>query len=189
MRVFRELGDRQGTAPVLNCLGWVALSLEEYAVGRDLLELSLAMSRELGDRWYVARALLGLGLFACIHGDSATARSRYEECLKMFLEMGDKWFVAASLEGMVGIAAAEGQPARGAKLAGAAEAIRETIGAPMNAYSEIGMRRYLAAIHASLNGEAFEQARREGKSMLPEEFLATEDNDSRQSEVQTTTPN
>jgi len=54
---------------------------------------------------------------------------------------------------------------RAARLAGAAEGLRERIGSPLNRADQERLHRYLAPARAALAPEAFDAARSEGREM------------------------
>jgi tetratricopeptide (TPR) repeat protein len=97
LALFNELGDKQGSASVLNDLGNVLSLQGDYAGRQTLQEESLALFREIGDRSGIASALLQLGGVRLVQGDYATARSYVEESLQMLRQLGDLRGIAMSL--------------------------------------------------------------------------------------------
>jgi hypothetical protein len=89
------------------------------------------MFRELGDRWGIAGTLADLGNLAREGRDCATAHPLYQESLKIFRELDHKRGVARLLECCACSAAAQLQAERSLRLAGAAAALRQSIGAPL----------------------------------------------------------
>ena len=110
-----------------------------------------------------------------------TARTHYEKGLAIMIELGNKWFTAASLEGIamsVVPSAAEGSTGSAlwaARLWGTANALRESIGAPLRSF-ERGINEWgVATIRAQLGEEAFAAAWTEGRAMTPQQsFMARE---------------
>jgi hypothetical protein len=91
----------------------------------------LAIFRELGDRWGIAGTLADLGSLAREQGDCTTARSLYRESIKIFQELDHKRGIARLLECFACSAAVQLQAERSLRLAGAAAALRQNIGAPL----------------------------------------------------------
>jgi len=96
-----------------------------------LYEQGLAIFRELGDRWGIAGTLADLGSLAGGQGNYSSARSMYRESLKLFRELDHKRGVARLLECFACSASAQLEAERALRLAGAAAALRQHIGAPL----------------------------------------------------------
>jgi predicted ATPase len=104
LSIFREAGDKLGTALAASCLGLVRLSQGDIEAARSLFEESRSLFKELGHAWGEALALFTLGIAAHRSGDGATARAQLEESLRLFQEQGDMLYastVLSALQGMV----------------------------------------------------------------------------------------
>jgi len=64
-------------------------------------------------------------------GDFVTASSLYQQSLKINQQLGDGRSIAFLLEDIGCMAAEQGRPKRALRLAGAAETLRESVGAPL----------------------------------------------------------
>jgi non-specific serine/threonine protein kinase len=187
LRIQREFGDRRGIAASLNGLAVLALWQRDLDAASSLLEESLSIRREVGDRRGIAMSLNNLGMLAWLRGDLAEACRPLKESLAIRWEIGDKLGIAECLEGLAiatwaqsrgrdagrpGSPATRGQVERGARLFGAAEALREVIGAlaPPNEREEVAAE--LSAARAALGEEAFAAAWREGRALPLEEIVA-----------------
>ena len=73
---------------------------------------------------------------------------------------------------MAWLAVAEGQPARAARLGGAAEALREALGAALHPVLHPGHDQAVQAMRAALGEEAFAAAWAEGQALPLEEAVA-----------------
>ena len=131
LSIFERVGDRTGVAWSLNSQGDVAREQGESAAAQVLYEMGLAIFRELGDRWGIAGTLADLGTLAREQRDSPTAHSLHRESLSIFREMDHKRGIARLLECFACSAAARLQAERSLRLAGAAAALRQSIGAPL----------------------------------------------------------
>src|SRR5256886_15737987 len=131
LSIFRGLGDRTGVAWSLNYQGDVARDQGDSAAARTLYEQGLAIFRELGDRWGIAGTLADLGSLAREQRNCPRAHSLYRESLKIFQELEHKRGIARLLECFACTAAAELEAERSLRLAGAAAALRQSIGAPL----------------------------------------------------------
>jgi len=130
LSLFGELGHRAGVAWSHNYLGDVAREQNDPEAAKSLYEQSLIIFRELGDQWGIASSLADLGNLARDQKDFKAAHSLYQESLGIFRELGNKRGIARLLEAIACAAAAQSEPERSLKLAGAAAALRQSVGAP-----------------------------------------------------------
>jgi len=131
LSIFRKLGDRTGVAWAMNYQGDVAREENDVSDARLHYEQSLRAFQELGDKWGIGGSLADLGNLARDQEDFATAESLYHQSLSMFHELAHKRGIARLLECLACLAASQLQPERSLRLAGAAAALRKTIGAPL----------------------------------------------------------
>jgi len=131
LAIFRELGDRTGVAWSTNYQGDVARDQGDSAAARTLYEQGLVIFRELDDRWGIAGTLADLGSLAREQGDYPRAHSMYRESIKLFQELDHKRGIARLLECFACAAAVQLEAKRSLRLAAAAAALRQNIGAPL----------------------------------------------------------
>jgi non-specific serine/threonine protein kinase len=120
--------DRRAISQLLSFLGAATWYEGDHHRAVALFEENLALSRELGDARGIAQTIGSLGIMAMGQGDPERAEALLKEALRPFWELKDKPGMAFSLLGLGGAASFQGQAARAARLWGAAEALRETIG-------------------------------------------------------------
>jgi tetratricopeptide (TPR) repeat protein len=171
LAIYREIGDKAGTANSLNNLGNVARDQGDYSAARSLHEESLAIFREIGNRHGIAESLNNLGLLACKEHDYGASRSCLAECLALCLALGGKRVTAEALEGCAALARAQEQPERATGLYGASEALRAVIGAPRPPNEREEVDRDLAALRATLGEEAFNRAWSAGRVLTWEQAI------------------
>ncbi len=178
LRLTREIGDLQGSAESLAFLGQIALYRGDDTMAHLLLEESVTLARESGDPWSIAKSLAVLARVFAVQGDDTTARVFYEESLAM---ASDKWEIASSLEGLAGVVVAQGtvgaslaEALWAARLWGAAEALRETIGAPIPPVYHADYEHTVTAARTQLGEKSFATAWAEGRTMTPERALAAQ---------------
>jgi predicted ATPase/class 3 adenylate cyclase len=171
LEAFRRLGDRAGIGLALTDLGLVTLGRGDVTTARRLLDDGLALSREVTDRRNVAKALYGLGDVARADGDLAIAAVRYDEGLTAAVEYGFPWLAALFIERLAGLTMTVGSLEQSARLFGAAEALRQAIGAPMPAYFRALYDDDLAALRARLESGKLEAAWEDGRALTAETVL------------------
>ncbi|MGA7930729.1 MAG: protein kinase, partial [Candidatus Sulfotelmatobacter sp.] len=145
LSIFQGLGDRTGVAWSLAYQGDVARDHGDTAAARTLYEQGLGIFRELGDRWGMAGTLADLGSLAREQGNYSAAHSLHAESIKLFQELDHKRGIARLLECSACSAAAQREAERSLRLAGAAAALRQHIGAPLTPAEQ-------AKLEASLRG-------------------------------------
>jgi DNA-binding CsgD family transcriptional regulator len=101
--------------------------------------------------------------------DHDLAERFLKEGLALNREIGNWGYGVYCLEGFAGLAGARAQGARAARLWGAAEALRRTIGAPPTPEARRYYERSMAAARALLGEAAWEAVWAEGREMSPEE--------------------
>jgi predicted ATPase/serine/threonine protein kinase len=150
LSIFQELGDRTGIAWSLNYQGDVARDQGDPLAARSLYEESLATFRKLGDRWGIAGSLADLGNLARDQKNFDGAHSLYHESMKMFQELDHKRGIARLLECFACLAAVQSLPERSLRLAGAAAALRQTLGAPLTPSDQVKLERILEPARQAL---------------------------------------
>jgi len=160
--IFEELGDRTGVAWSLNNQGDVARDQGDSAAARRLYGQALSAFRELDDRWGIAGTLADLGNLSKEEGDYPAAHSAYRESLKTFQQLGHKRGIARLLECFAGSSAAQREAERALRLAGAAAALRQNIGAPLTPAEQVKLDVNLASAREVLGHTAGSAAWLEG---------------------------
>jgi tetratricopeptide (TPR) repeat protein len=162
---FRQLGGHARMDLDLHWLGRVAYSRGNLARARELLEQSVALGRETGFHRPISYGLQYLGLLARASGDLTTAARQLQEALALYQRAGDREGTAGVLEGLAGLALDCGEPELAARLFGAAERLRESIGAPLPPVSRVEYERDLATLRCALPAEALATAWQTGRAI------------------------
>lgn len=169
--IRRGLGDKAGIAHSLNNLGMNVQSQGDYVEARSLLEESLMIRRQLGDKGAIANSLNSLGDVVLDEGNYPDARALYEESLTLSRELGNKGGIAYLLEGFACLTAAQGQFHRALVLAGAASALRKSIGAPLSPAEQTVLSDRLKPPRHALGKDLATAAWTEGRSMTLQQAI------------------
>jgi predicted ATPase/DNA-binding winged helix-turn-helix (wHTH) protein len=153
--LFRDIGDKWGLALALTTLGTVAHTQGDARQAMAFYEESLALRRAIGDQWGIASALSRLATVAHTQGDARQAMALYEESLALRTALEDKHGMAECFEGMAEIAGAQHYLERSARLLGAAETLRATIGAPLSPRERARVERHVSVARAGLGDAVF----------------------------------
>jgi predicted ATPase/DNA-binding SARP family transcriptional activator/DNA-binding CsgD family transcriptional regulator len=165
----RDMDDTGGIARALLIPGLTAVAGGDQERAVALHEESLALARKAGDD--VAAALsLGMGVFAFLgQGDNRSAEALCKQSLALPPQPRVLNATAFQLHASAALAVSQGLPVRSARLWGAAESLRETIGATLSPVEQRVHRPYMEAARRELGEVAWEEAWAEGKAMTIEE--------------------
>jgi predicted ATPase/class 3 adenylate cyclase len=171
LELRQELEDKHGIALALTNLGVVAFYQGEYAQAWTLQEQSLALFQEMGNKRGIAAAFTDLGRIALYQGNLEQAFMLLRESLALLKELGDKEGIAECLEGFASAVGTKGEVARALRLFGAAEALREAIGAPLSPGERVHYEKHLARVRASCTEADFTRARAAGRALTLEQAI------------------
>jgi predicted ATPase/DNA-binding SARP family transcriptional activator/DNA-binding CsgD family transcriptional regulator len=167
----RGTGNVRRTAVSLGNFGITTLVHGDPEQATALLEESLGLFREIGDSQNIAIGLVHAALAALAGGDHGRVRVLVEEGLELLRKAGDRQHFADCLEIMAGSAGAGGMARKAARLWGAAGALREEIGVPLQPENHTVLDPYLAAARSGLGEAAWQTALAEGQAMSPERAI------------------
>lgn len=136
----RELGSLTGIAFALSYSAAPLLYQGKHAKARLLLNEALLLSRESENICSTCFCLVGLGQVALASHNYTEAQRFFTGALALCRSLNSREGISWVLEGFAGLAAPQSQPVRAARLYGAAEALREFIGAPLPDYSAISTK-------------------------------------------------
>jgi predicted ATPase/DNA-binding SARP family transcriptional activator len=170
LAVARTVGDPWRLGFALSGVGNVARAQGRYAEAIEYYEESIARFRELGEAWGLVVALGELSNTALRSGDYAGAVRHCRESLALCQGLGDIWSTSRCLEDMATALYRLGEALRAAKLFGAGEALRETIGAFVPEGYRPDYASTVAEMRASL-GPGSDAIWAEGRAMTPEQAI------------------
>jgi tetratricopeptide (TPR) repeat protein len=186
LALYRDLGYSADEAYALSDLASLAADRVDVGRARVLCDDSVARFRQLGDARGLLVALSVLGRVGALQGDDAGAIAAYTECLSLGHAVWRADLVLC-LEGLAQVVArqaaqhhSQSQLEHGARLFGAAAALRRTTGAAASrgrslalvAASRDTYERQVAATRAALGEEAFTAAWAAGMTLTPEQVSA-----------------
>jgi predicted ATPase len=125
-----QIGDTSRVAFSLHALGLVARDQMDYDKAETLLQDSFDLFQEMQDSWGIAAALVSLGVLARHRGDFVRAAGLLREGIVLRKNLGDKVGIAECLEDLAAVAVRV-SPERAARLLGAGEALRGSMGAQL----------------------------------------------------------
>ena len=170
--IAQRRADKRLLAHVRRAQAIEATLDQQYPESLRLHEQSLALFRELGDVWFSGIVQWGVGITATFLGDFDKARAAFRECLDGSWSVGNRWAVAYPLEAFAALAVAEGQYVRGARLLGAAEALRSEFGISTETTDHPTLRRIFAQAAEEFVKPELVTARKEGRGLRAADAVA-----------------
>ena len=168
---FREHDDLYG-------LRLAALLLGSLAMGRGELELAerknregVEVARRFGLQRELAVALQNLAVVHITQGRLEEAEARVLEALAASRTDPSLYFMATGFTYLGEIRGRTGRAQAAARLLGAAESIREQVGAAAFATDQKRLNRLLPELEAAAGEEAWERAWAEGRALTPRRVL------------------
>jgi predicted ATPase len=127
--IFVRLQNLQGAAWLESRLGDLEWKLGNLKAARDSYNRALATFEKLGDRWAHARNLVDVSALTFEQKQESEAYRILDQAITSFMAMGNRRGVALALDKFAEFAAVSHDAKRAIRLAGAAGAIRHSIGA------------------------------------------------------------
>jgi predicted ATPase/DNA-binding SARP family transcriptional activator/DNA-binding CsgD family transcriptional regulator/Flp pilus assembly protein TadD len=171
LALSRGTGNVRRTAVSLGNLGFTLLAHGDPGQAKALLDESLALFREIGDSSNIAVSLMNSALATLSKGDHGRVQALCEESLKLLQKAQDTQHIADCLGIMASAAGARGSAKRAARLWGAAEALREEVGVPLQPEDRVVLDPYLATARSSLGEIAWRTTLVEGRAMTSEQAI------------------
>ena len=173
LRLHEAVGDQAGTAWALFQLGRAVGNAGDLERANGLLEASLTDYRALGDLRLAATAamLLGTGL-ALLGEHQERSAAMLREGLNGLDAVGDRAYLLSGLLALASVAADTEQPARAARLLGAAQTLHATVGASLSPLARSTSNELLDRVRPRLTAAELELALRQGRAFSTKEALA-----------------
>ncbi len=172
LALSRELNDEMQTAYSLASLGDLEMSRENLSAAQPLLEECLTLSKKLGNNKLLTVTYYNLGTIDYFDRSYQAANFKFSESLRIAEELSNLTMISCSLDGFAALAASSKNPERSARLAGAAESLRESIGYKIEPAEEIFCEKYLTKVRAQLDKKTFAALYEQGRRMNSGEAVA-----------------
>ncbi len=165
----RRLDDRALSAVrsglALSFLGASAYAQDAFPLAAARFEEALLDQRTMGDHWGIGVSLVGLGYAAREQRENTRAVALFIEGLASLIRLGDRRMIAVALDGVAGSAIVYGQLKRATRLFGAAAAMREADGLPVEPAFRVAQERDVAAARAALGDDGFASSWSDGVAL------------------------
>lgn len=171
LALFTELGDHARIGVVHFMLGAPSNDSTEYDAELSFFQEKVDFYTQQGNKSELAHALLGLAGARHRRGDEAPAQKLFGDCLTLCLELDWEREAAECVQGLAGVAAAQAQPLRAARLFGAADASNRLLPGVIAQAWRGNYGADLAAARAQLTERAFDRAWAEGRAWKFEQAI------------------
>jgi hypothetical protein len=168
---LRRSADTWSVAYAVLPLGNVALLAGDLTGATAAHEEGLALARSVDDEHLIATALDQLAFDALLTGDLDGARRRVVESAALHRRLRDQEGVAYALDVLAGLALGQGRPHVAARMAGAADAARASLGVAMWPLLQSLADQFATALRATLGEQEAQQESAAGAATGPWEAL------------------
>jgi tetratricopeptide (TPR) repeat protein len=155
LAIRRALGNLAGVSVSLTSLGLIAARQNDLQGAKLLYQESLAIVRELGNKAGVAVCLNNLGEISYRLGEFDSGEAMLWEALHIQHEIGDRLSLAYTLESIAAAAQLQGSSEAALRFFAAAEALRETLGAPLPPLEKTSNDKLVQEVRIALGPERF----------------------------------
>ncbi|HMO81208.1 MAG TPA: winged helix-turn-helix domain-containing protein [Pyrinomonadaceae bacterium] len=156
LRVARELGDDFSIAIAFVAYSDLEIAKGQMRTGYELAEEALGFSRKSGDYLLECTNLVNLGITAFQLGRNDEALGHFRNSLSIAHGYDNSALIACSIDGIAAVSSANGDHKIGARLAGAADRIRENIGYVLEMTERDFRDGYIAEIRKMVGDGVFE---------------------------------
>ena len=168
---LREAGREKSTFKTLSNLGTVAFFKADYAAARALYEQALALATKAHSWSDAAKDQGNIALILYKQGQPREALACHKKCLTGFREHNMRADIPLELESTAATLAALDQPVSSARLLGAAETLRKTVGVPLPPSERAAYEENVAVTRRALPPARFQSAWSEGAALSWEEAV------------------
>ena len=169
--IARELGGDARLATALSNLGMVEVDAGNLGRAMEALHEALVLDRKLGDAWGAAIDQQALAAVSLRAGRAREAANLLSSTLDDVVDSGDIDFLAAALELSAAITAELGDALRAARLAGAAETIRENAGMPITESDAALLERFVAPARAAIPRQLWDAELAVGRALTRQQAI------------------
>jgi predicted ATPase/class 3 adenylate cyclase len=169
--IAREIGNPVRLAAALTNLGQLESAAGHFDRATWALREALTLDSELGDLLGVALDQQSLALVSLRAGRPGEARDLLSGTFDYVASSGNTSFLVNILELSAAITAELGDPLRAARLAGAAEGIRQRSGLPRTELETARMEQYLATARGTVTSQAWAAELAAGRALTEQEAV------------------
>ena len=168
---WRQLGDKQGMALVFDGLGESEQRQGRLEVAHELFAQALSLFQELGDKRGLAVVLTAMAQLERLIGNVEDAVRHLRDSLRLLQEVNDREAMASNLEELARLVTLRGLLEPAARVMGAAQALREEVGAPPPAIDQHELEAWATSTREALGNDVYLRAVNAGRAALQQGHL------------------
>jgi predicted ATPase/class 3 adenylate cyclase len=170
--IAREIGNDLRLSTALSNLGIAEIDTGNVDHATEVLEEALALDERSGDTWGATIVKNSLAAATLLTDRPMEAHHLLSSIIKDVADSGDLELLAATLELAAGVAAHLGNGQRAARLAGAAEAIRDKAGIPITEFDAALLERFLASARSATDRRLWDADLHAGRALTQSDAIA-----------------
>jgi predicted ATPase/class 3 adenylate cyclase len=170
--IARKIGNDLRLSTALANLGIAEIDAGNVDHATEVLEEALALDEKNGDTWGATIVKNSLATATLLTGRPTEAHHLLSSIIKDVADSGDLELLAATLELAAGVASHLGNSHRAARLAGAAEGIRDKAGIPITEFDAALLERFLAPARSAADRSLWEADLHAGRALTNSEATA-----------------
>lgn len=167
----RQIASDVRLSTALGNLGILEIDAGNVERATEVLQEALVLSQKTGQMWSAAIVQNSLAAAHLLAGDAEEANRLLLSAIDDVVGSGDPELIATTLELSAGIAVHLGDGHRAARLAGAAEAIRDEAGIPITKSDAALLERFLAPVRSATAPGEWEGGLIEGRALTQDEAV------------------
>jgi predicted ATPase len=164
IELHEQQNDEWGLAAALNILCWLHIALEDYE-SREDFDRAAVLSKRVGDELGIAMSMSNMAEYKIHHGEMDEAKDLLGRAFPLYRGLRMRDSTAFALETVAKIAGSESKYEIAARLLGAAEKLRETVGVPIWGSARARHEAAVARLKDQMGDESFSAGWAEGRSM------------------------
>ncbi|NDJ78704.1 MAG: helix-turn-helix domain-containing protein [Chloroflexi bacterium] len=168
----RKADEQWLIASIRNGFGELARSQGAYDQAQAQFEEALEIATDIAYTWLASHILDNIGLTAYSQGYYDRARDFFQRSLTASIDLGDQRGMAMVIEKIGGLYAVEGQAEIGARLLGAADALRTRKNAPIEGMDMADYQQFVQFTHDQLDQASFDAEWQAGQQLPLSQVMA-----------------
>ncbi len=170
--IAREIGNELRLSTALSNLGIAEIDAGNVDHATEVLEEALALDEKSGDTWGATIVKNSLAAATLLTDRPMEAHQLLSSIIKDVVDSGDLELLAATTELAAGVASHLGNSQRAARLAGAAEGIRDKAGIPITEFDAALLERFLAPARSATDRRLWDADLHAGRALTQSEAIA-----------------
>jgi len=170
--IARHTGNELRLSTALSNLGIAQIDAGNVSEATQALQEALALDEKNGDSWGATIVRNSLAAATLLDGRPAEAHEMLCSIVDDVIASGDLELLAATLELAAGIAAHSDDRQRAARLAGAAQAVRDKASIPITGFDAALLERFLSPARAAVGRHRWDADVNTGRALTQDQAVA-----------------